>query len=139
MNTAKHLALALALVLLGLSTTADVEAADRGEGRWTSLGELHVKDRVERDTLNVGAKRGTFDSIRLKVKRRAIQFRSLTIHFENGAEQEVSLRSVIPAGQSSRVIDLEGGQRAIDKIVFVYDAQTPKRGKSARIHVFGNR
>jgi hypothetical protein len=37
----------------------------------------------------------------------------------------------------TRVIDLEGGQRAIEKIVFVYDAQTRRRGKGARVQVFG--
>ena len=139
MKTAKHLTLAFIVALFGLLTTVDPATAERGEGRWISLGELHVKDRVDRDTLKVGAKEGTFDSIRLRVKGRAVQFHSVKIHFENGTVQDVSLRSVIRAGRFSRVIDLEGGQRAIKKIVFVYDAQTPRRGKGARIHVFGNR
>ncbi len=136
----KHLSIALAVALFGLIiAAAGPAAAGRDTNRWTSLGKLHVKDRVDRDTLRVGVKRGTFDSIRLKVLGRAVQFRSLEIRFENETVQEVSLRSVIKAGEYSRVIDLEGGQRAIDKIVFVYDAQTRKRGKGARVRVYGRR
>ena len=139
MKTAQYLPLALIITLFGLLTAADPATADRGSNRWTSLGELHVKDRVERDTLRVGVKTGTFDSIRLKVKGRAVQFHRVEIHFKNDTVQEVSLRSVIRAGRFSRVIDLEGGQRVIEKIAFVYDAQTRGRGKTARIQVFGNR
>lgn len=121
--------------LLVLATLANPVFADRDD--WTLLGDLHVRDRVDRDVLQVGAKKGTFDAIRLKVVGRAVQFHSLEIHFENGSVQDVELRSVIRAGGFSRVIDLEGGQRAIDKIVFVYDAQTRRRGKGARVQVFG--
>lgn len=132
----RQLSIALAAALLGLLIAVAGPAA---AARWTLLGELHVKDRVERDTLEVGAKKGTFDAVRLKVLGRAVEFHSLEIHFENGAVQEVALRSVIRAGQSSRVIDLDGGQRAIDRIVFVYDAQTVRRGKGARVQVRGRR
>lgn len=127
----------LALALLALLGTAIPAAADAG--RWTKLGELHVSDRVDRDTLQVGAKKGTFDAIRLRVEGGAVQFHDLEIHFENGDVQDIALRSVIRRGGTSRVIDLEGGQRAIDKIVFVYDAQTRRRGKGARVEVHGRR
>ncbi len=130
--------LACTLALFVLLTAVDPASADRDKERWISLGELHVKDRIEKDSLRVGAKKGSFDSIRLKVIGRAVQFHSLKIHFGNDTVQEVSLRSVIRAGKFSRAIDLEGGQRIIKKIDFVYDAQTRGRGKAARIRVFGD-
>ncbi len=136
----RRLLIVLTLALLGLMTLAASPAvAGHKANRWTSLGELHVTDRVDRDSLRIGGKQGTFDSIRLKIKGHAVQFHSLEIHFENDAVQKVSLRSVIKAGKTSRVIDLEGGQRAIEKIVFVYDAQTLRPGKGARVHVYGRR
>lgn len=138
MTTKARPALTIAWIALLLTALiAGPATAQRGRGAWTELGLLHVTDRVDRDTLHVGAGKGSFDSIRFKVLGAAVQFHSLKIHFENGAVQDVSLRSVIRAGQFSRVIDLEGGQRAIEKIVFVYDAQTRRRGKGARVRVFG--
>ncbi len=139
MTNRQRLSSGLAIGLLALITIAGPAAARRNAGPWTSLGELHVKDRVDRDTLRLTSEKGTFDAIRLKVKGRAVQFHSLTIHFENGTEQEVALRSVIRPRKFSRVIDLTGGQRALEKIVFVYDAQTRQRGKGAKIEVFARR
>ncbi len=139
MKNRQRLSMSLAICLLVLITIAGPAAAGRNAGPWTSLGELHVRDRVDRDTLRLKSEKGTFDSIRLKVKGHAVQFHSLTIHFENGGEQQVALPSVIRAGKFSRVIDLTGGQRALEKIVFVYDAQTRRRGKGARIKVYGRR
>ena len=130
----------LIVALLTMLSTSGVEAAGKHHaGRWRNLGELHVQDRVDRDILRVGIQKGTFDAIRLEVKGRAVQFHDLKIHFKNGEVQDVRLRSVIDRGQSSRVIDLEGGQRAIEKIVFLYDAQTLRRHKGARVKVFGRR
>jgi len=45
------------------------------------------------------------------------------IHFGDGETQDVELRNVIPAGGESRVIDVEGRDRAIRSIEFRYDAQ----------------
>ena len=60
-----RLSIILAAVLLALVAAApDPAAAARGTNSWTSLGKLHVKDRVDRDTLRVGIKKGSFDSIR---------------------------------------------------------------------------
>ncbi len=140
MKKIMRLPVSLSVVLLALITmTAEPAVAGRGSNKWTSLGELHVSDRVDRDVLRLENRRGTFDSIRLKVKGHAVQFHDVEIHFENGTKQEVALRSVIRPGKLSRVIDLQGSQRAIKKIVFVYDAQTLRRGKGAKIHVYGRR
>ena len=61
------------------------------------------------------------------------------IHFANGRIQDVGLRDVIPAGGESRVIDLVGGDRVIQHVEFWYDAQTRRRGRGARVLVFGRR
>lgn len=126
--------LALALAFLSPVSSFAVEPSD-----WVLLGDLHVRDRAERDTLHVGAKKGTFVAIQIRVEGRAVQFHDAKIHFENGDVQDVPLRSVIRAGGRSRAIDLEGGRRAIDRIIFFYDAQTRRRHKGARVEVYGRR
>jgi len=65
-----------------------------------------------------------------------VQFRSMTIHFANGERQEVELRSVIPAGGQSRVIDVEGHDRVIRRVEFTYDSQSV-RGRQAVVRLFG--
>jgi hypothetical protein len=106
---------------------------------WVKLGNRHVTDRTDRDTLNVGVKRGRFEAVRLGAKGRAIQFHDVKIHFENGDVQDVQLRNVVRAGEWTRAIDLNGGKRRIDKIVMRYDAQTARRRKGATVLVRGRR
>lgn len=129
-------ALRIAAIATLTLLAATAALAEKG-GRWEKLGQLNVSDRAERDTLKVGAKKGRFEAVQLHVKGRAVQFHDLEIHFENGGVQDVSLRSVIRAGERSRVIDLDGGKRAIDKMVFIYDAQTRRRHRGARVEVRG--
>lgn len=123
--------LALAAIVLGLASSA--AAARNG---WELLGERVVTDRVDHDTIVVTRAKGTFKAVMVRVLERAVQFHSMKIHFADGETQEVELRDVIPAGGRSRVIDVEGRDRVIETIEFVYDAQS-LGGRTARVRVFG--
>lgn len=123
---------ALVAILLGLAAPA----AWAGKQGWEPIGEKVVTDRIDHDTVVVTRAEGTFEAIQLRVKQRAVQFRSMTIHFGNGGTQHVERREVIPAGGKSRVIDVEGGDRTIKTIDFVYDAQA-LHGGTAVVRVFG--
>lgn len=130
-------ALVLFLAALTLAVTADARPRrDRVAGRWELLGERTVNDRVDHDVLTVTAARGTFRSLKLEVRDRAVQFHKVTVHFGDGEKQEIELRTVIPAGGESRVIDVEGRDRVIRTIEFTYDAQS-LGGKKARVLIFG--
>lgn len=121
-------------LLLALALTATAASAD-----WVRLGTRDVADRMDHDTLVVGADEGEFSAIRIEVHKRAVQFHDLKIHFVNGGVQDVSLREVIPSGGSTRVIDLQGTDRKIARIEFWYDAQTARKHKGGRITIFGRR
>ena len=133
-------ALSLAALVLILLAAGSVDARprrDRPVGpRWELRGERTVTDKVDHDTLPVTAARGTFHSLKLEVRGRAVQFHSVKIHFGDGETQDVELRNVIPAGGESRVIDVEGRDRVIRSIEFRYDAQS-LLGKKAVVKVYG--
>ncbi|REJ77150.1 MAG: DUF2541 family protein [Acidobacteria bacterium] len=126
------------VLLLGL-VAPTLEAQPRHKaGKWTLLGQKSVSDRVETDTVRVTARRGDFKAIKLQVRQRGVEFRDVEIHFANGTTQEVELRRVIPAGDESRVIDVVGHDRVIEKIVLRYDAQS-LGGKPAKVRILGRR
>lgn len=110
-------ALVLVALLGGLATAAD----------WDILGSRVVNFRAERDTINV-SKNETYRKIKLQVKGNGIRFYDLKIHFENGGVQDVPLRAHINKGGETRAIDLEGGKRRLEKIVFRYET----RGRANR-------
>jgi hypothetical protein len=125
--------LAITALLLGTAAATDVLAADR-----VLLGERHVTDRSERDTISVGTSRGKFRSLQVKATGSAVEFKRVTVHFENGDEQVFEKNRVIRKGDKSHKIDLEGGARFIEKVVFRYEARS--RGwKGAEIKLWGIR
>lgn len=132
LNVGAAIRFVLALCLLGLGT----RAGEAKEG-WVQLGERTVNDRLDHDSIGVSGSRGDFEAIKLAVRGHAVHFVDVKVHFANGRTQDVSLRTNIPAGGESRVIDLEGKQRVISRVEFWYEAQSPGKGKRAVVRLFG--
>jgi hypothetical protein len=104
---------------------------------WVDLGSKEVKDRSEQDTWHIGGGQGEFRKIKITVQRKAVRFYRLEVKFENGQVQNIELRNVIPAGGSTRVIDLVGTDRRIDKVDVWYEAQTFRRGVRSQVTLYG--
>jgi hypothetical protein len=109
------LSMIFATLLLGLAPIG--AQADN----WLLLGAREVTDRVDHDEIVVGGHRH-FDHIKICAYRHPVHFYDVNITFENGGHQDVAIRSEIGAGSCSRDIDLDGGQRDIQNIKFVYEA-----------------
>ncbi|GBD86977.1 hypothetical protein BMS3Abin03_00902 [bacterium BMS3Abin03] len=106
--------------------------------KWHLLGSREVKFRTEKDVIAVGAEEGLFTKIKLTVNKSAVHFNDMKVHFANGKVFDVKLRTVIPAGGETRVIDLPGDARNIKKVVFWYYS-TLKNPKRAVVKLYGKR
>lgn len=106
--------------------------------KWHLLGSREVSFITEKDVIVVGADEGLFKTIKLKVKKSAVHFNDMKVHFANGGVFDVKLRKKIPAGGETRVIDLPGNGRNIKKVVFWYYS-TLKNPKRAVVKLFGHR
>ncbi|GJM36024.1 MAG: hypothetical protein DHS20C18_50250 [Saprospiraceae bacterium] len=112
----------MALLFIGQSfTTITPEHIDLG--RWEKLGQRNVNYGLDRDEVYVTAREGRFTAIKLGVKRSGINMHRCVVHFRNGSSQEIDIRENIPAGGTTRVIDLTGPKRIISKVVFWYDTK----------------
>lgn len=125
----------LLAVSLLLATGACASGPAYGSG-WTRLGERTVTDRLDHDRIDVGARRGNFDRIKLTVHRAPVDFHRVVVHYGNGTHQTVALRSTIRDGGETRAIDLAGGDRVIRSVEFWYDANTAQ-GRTAVVRLFG--
>lgn len=126
-------AFVLALAGGGLAVATGAGAG----GRWDLLGTAVVSDRVDHDRISVTARQGDFESIKVKVRGRPVHFLDLKIHFANGDTQDVSLRQVIPAGGETREVDVQGRERVIRSVEFWYEAESRRRGRGARVELYG--
>ena len=127
-----------AFVLCLLACAVVAASAAIAADTWVLLGERTVTDRLDHDTIVVTAERGEFSAVKVMVKKHAIDFHRFVVHYGNGEDQDVEVRHTIPAGGSSRTVDLAGGRRVIKSIDFWYDART-LGGKKAVVRVLGLR
>jgi hypothetical protein len=105
-------------------------------GPWKFIGDKNVGFGVDHDVIHCGNVNDDFRQIRLKVTDGPLKIYDMKIYFDNGSVQDVSLRSQIPQGGQSRIIDLEGGIRHLNKIEFWYETKGFARGRS-RVAVWG--
>jgi hypothetical protein len=106
------------------------------QGTWEKLGSRKVDHRVDHDEILVTWVDGAFDAIKIEVTGAPLNMHRCVVHFANGGEQEILTRHNFTQGSGSRVIDLKGNNRIINRISFTYDTQGLLRGK-ATITVFG--
>jgi hypothetical protein len=106
---------------------ASLLAQDRG---WEKIGARKVDYRVEKDVLPVTVAKGTFTKLKFFVKNGAVNFKDVKVFYRNGTVQDIEIRKTIPAGGETRVIDLNGKERVITKIEFIYDTKNSANSKA---------
>lgn len=89
------------------------------EEGWELLSERKVNFVRDKDEIDVES-RNQFTALRFKVEDRDVRLNDLKVYFDNGDKLEPALDEVIPADESSRIIELARDGRRIDKIEFKY-------------------
>lgn len=89
------------------------------EEGWELLGEEKVNYVRDRDELDVRS-RNQYTAIRFIVEEREIRLNDLKITYQNGDQLTPAVDETIPAGQTSRIIELAAEGKYIDKIEFAY-------------------
>ena len=105
---------------------------------WKRLGDRHVTDRVESDTISVGADEGRFTALRLGARGNAVRVLRVVVHFGNDEEQTIERNFLVRKGKRGPVLDLDGGRRVIRKVTFKYEAESVGRG-GATVSLWGRR
>lgn len=91
--------------------------------KWELLGSRKVNYGVDKDEIIVTRAEGVFSALKIKVRKGGINLHRVVVHFGNGEVQELEVRENIPADGESRVLDLAGNKRIIQKVVFWYDTK----------------
>ena len=103
---------------------------------WHKIGETTVDFKKERDEIAVlGADR--FSAIKFKVLDESIDLISAEVIYESGDPQNININIHVKSPDYSRQIDLNGTERAIKKIVFVYKTLPNMAEKKAHLEIWG--
>jgi hypothetical protein len=120
-------AIALALACVG-ALAADAQAQRRGNN-WVELGCQQVSFiGKDRDSIRVGRREGRFKAIRLEARNNDVEVLDLKVVYNNGAPDDIQVRSNIRAGSRTRPLDLRGRERAIQRIELVYRSRPSFKG-----------
>jgi hypothetical protein len=103
---------------------------------WHKIGNATADFSKERqEVIVMGADR--FASLKFKVKDAPLDLLSLEVFYESGDNQNITLGTPIQKNGESRVIDLNGGERDLKKIVFVYKTLPNSTDKKAEVEIWG--
>ncbi len=122
--------ISISFLLLSLFTTSVFASA------WQSIGTRTVTRHAEMDTIGVNRGKQVYRKLQLSVRGTALDIDRMVVHFKSGAPQKINLRSNIPVNSKSRIIDIKGNARAIDKVVFWYNSKGLGR-KNAVVTLLG--
>jgi hypothetical protein len=122
-------AIGFAVLLLSCSAGALAQ-------RWAYLGEANVDGAADHDNIVVTGSRGAFRAIMIRVQKAPIEFDRVVVHYGDGDSEPIHIRSRIPAGGQTRVIDLPGNRRIIRSVEFWY-ARASRSPRRPRVRLFG--
>jgi len=103
---------------------------------WHKIGETVVDFKTDKDEIIViGADR--FAYVKIKVTDAPINLVSFDIYFEDGTHQTVAIGEQINSPGATREIQIDGGERSIKKVSFVYNTVSTAKIKKARVELWG--
>ena len=128
------LSIPLSFVILATVAAGTAHANWDNKG-WVKLGEQTVNGRVDKDTIRVGRSEGTFSKLTLVVEKSELELLDFVVTFANGQTFHPEVKHYFRASSRTRVIDLPGDDRTIQKIDVTY--RNLPRGGNARLEVWG--
>jgi hypothetical protein len=103
---------------------------------WHKIGETTADFKAEKDEISVIAA-DRFSSIKIKVLDAPLILTSFEIYFESGDNQKVSIGKEVKAAGETRTVKIDGGERSIKKVSFVYETAPNNKDKKARVELWG--
>ena len=134
MRLTRSLMLLSVVALCSFSTVKKTSSVKPGE--WFFLGDKTVGFGVDHDVIHFGNWKDDVRQIKLKVTDGPLKMYNMKVYFDNGSVQDIPLRNRFNQGTESRVIDLDGGLRHLNKIEFWYETKGFARGRS-RVAIWG--
>ncbi len=105
---------------------------------WRFIADKWVNFSLDRDVIQFGDIKDDFRYLKLRVTDAPLRMYNMKVYFDNGEVQDVPIKSLLRQGAESRIIELRGGLRHLNKIEFWYETKGRAKGH-ARIAVWGSK
>ena len=126
----------LAIAICGVASAQLPKVVTSDKKGWHKIGETSVDFKKERDEITILVA-NRFAAIQLKVEDAPINLISAEAYYESGDKQDLKIMGSIKAAGESDVINLNGGERSLKKIVLVYKTIPNYKDKNAHVEIWG--
>jgi hypothetical protein len=133
-------AVVVVLVMLGVVVNAALAqkptvVTDNDPG-WHKIGEITASFKMNSESIVVYG-RDEFTKIKLKVTDAPINIEGVQVFYEEGDMEELAVANELQAGGETRVIDLKGTNKELEKVVFTYKTLPNYQGDKATVELYG--
>ena len=126
----------LAITLSGIANAQKTAIMLNDKTGWHRIGETTVDFQKDKDEVRVLVA-DRFASIKFLVEDAPIYLTSMEVFYESGDTQKMDINMPIKLKGESRILDLNGGERNLKKIVFVYKTLPNRKDKKAHVEIWG--
>jgi hypothetical protein len=130
-------ALMIALATLGLAS-ARALGADDDDKDWKVMGDAKIERKSGTAQIEVGGGEGLVKRIKFEVRGTDVEFKKVTVSYENGDPEEIEVRDEVRRGGRTRAFDLKGGNRVIKKVLIAFKVDKDA-DRDARIVLLGHK
>lgn len=113
-----------------------VEIVTSNKPGWQKIGQMTADFKKERDVMVITGE-DRFAALKIKVTDADINITDMKVHYENGTSQKIKVSQEIKKGTESLLIDLDGGERKLKKITFIYKTIANSDHEKAELEVWG--
>src|SRR3954468_19671256 len=128
----------MAIVIVLAVSPARAMAADDDDKEWKVLGDAQIEKKGGTAEIKVGGEEGLVKRIKFEVRGTDVEFKKVTVSYENGDPEEIEVRDKVRRGGKSRAFDLKGGNRVIKKIIVAFKVDKDA-DRDARIVLMGHK
>jgi hypothetical protein len=128
--------LVLVTMLINVSRAQKPTVVVDNDPGWHKIGQITASFKMDNESIVVYG-RDEFTKIKLKVTDAPIHIDRVQLFYEEGDMEEVSVASELQAGGETRVIDLNGTNKELEKVVFTYKTLPNYQGDKATVELYG--
>ena len=103
---------------------------------WKVLGLSTVNKELDRGQITVKAKKGKFRQLKIQVKKAPVHMEKMIVHFNKDEKQVVWFKRSFEEGDWSRVIQVKGGKRVIDRVV-LWGSKKDSANEESKVFLWG--
>ncbi|OQP53524.1 hypothetical protein A4R26_05955 [Niastella populi] len=112
------------------------EVIIKDKAGWNKIGDAKVDFSNDKDKFILLWK-DKFKMLQIRVKDAPVHIETMSVEYEGGTKEDISLASELKSGSASREIELKNPDKEINNVTFVYRTVSGSGTSKAEVELWG--